>query len=155
MLPNAGQLISDFTRVSAIAGMPIKEHEIRHEFLRAPHQSPRLPKESYALYVFSLTCEELVVLKVGKAGPNSAARFESQHYLPRSCNSNLGKSIVAGGSHWSKLGISAIEEDTVGEWLRSNTDRDHFFLNCGPSIVFLINLFEAFLQCKLRPLFEG
>ena len=152
MLAHTRQLITDFARVSALAGVPVNEQDIRHESFRAPHQNPKLPRGCYALYIFSLTTDGSVVLKVGKAGPKSAPRFESQHYLPGSCNSNLGKSIVLSKAQWSKLGICGVEEATVGNWLRNNTDRDHFFLSASP---FVINLFEAFLQCRLRPLFEG
>ncbi|MBZ5493813.1 MAG: hypothetical protein LAO76_23080 [Acidobacteriia bacterium] len=152
MLADVGQLIADFSRVATLAGVPIDERDIRHELLRAPHQTAKLPKGNHAIYVFSLTNDGTVVLKVGKAGPQSAARFESQHYLPRSCNSNLGKSIIAGKACWDKLGISVVEETTIGNWLRTNTDRDHFFLNASPLVV---NLFETFFQCRLQPLFEG
>jgi len=153
MLADTRQLITDFARVSTLAGVSVNERDIRHESFLAPHQNPKLPRGCYALYVFfSLTTDGSVVLKVGKAGPKSAARFESQHYLPGSCNSNLGKSIVLNKAQWTKLGISGVEETTIGNWLRNNTDRDHFFLSTSPPV---INLFEAFLQCRLRPLFEG
>jgi hypothetical protein len=148
MLADTRQLITDFTRVSALSGIPVDEQDIRHESIRAPHQNPKFPRSCYALYVFSLTTDGSFVLKVGKAGPRSAARFESQHYLPGSCNSNLGKSIVLNRAQWSKLGISSVELATIGDWLRNNTDRDHFFLSASP---FVINLFEAFLQCRLPP----
>jgi hypothetical protein len=152
MLADTKDLITDFARVSALAGVPVNEKDIRHESFRAPHENPRLPRGCHALYVFSLTTDGSVVLKVGKAGPKSAARFESQHYLPRSCNSNLGRSILFNRAQWSKLGVFGVEEETIGNWLRNNTDRDHFFLCASP---FVISLFEAFLQCRLRPLFEG
>jgi hypothetical protein len=152
MLPNPRQLITDFAHVSEIAGVPVNERDIRHESFQAPHQRPKLPRDCCALYVFSLTTDGSIVLKVGKAGPKSAARFESQHYLPGSCNSNLGKSIVLNKEQWNRLGIPGVEEATIGDWLRNNTDRDHFFLTASPLVV---NLFEVFLHCRLRPLFEG
>jgi len=54
-------------------------------------------------------------------------------------------------AHWQQLGISAADESTVGDWLRANTNRDHFYLSGSR----LTHLLEAFLQCRLNPLFEG
>jgi hypothetical protein len=42
----------------------------------------------------------------------------------------------------------------VGDWLKTHTNRDHFYLSAKRS-GFLLNLLEAFLHGRLRPLFEG
>jgi hypothetical protein len=151
MHQNPQQLIADFVAVAALAGMPISAGDIRHESLPAPHKSPQLPRGTCAVYVFSLATDDSVVLKVGKVGPKSGARFGSQHYIAASAKSNLSKSVPAGVAHWQRLGISNADESTVGDWLRTNTNRDHFFLQGAR----LTHLLEAFLQCRLNPLFEG
>jgi hypothetical protein len=151
MLQNPKELITDFTTVAALAGMPIRTEAIQHVSVPAPHKNPQFPRNTSAVYVFSLASDESVVLKVGKVGPKSAARFGSQHYLPLSSGSNLSKSILAGKSHWQQLGIAAVNESTIGDWLRAHTNRDHFFLSGAR----LTHLLEAFLQCRLNPVFEG
>lgn len=152
MLANPSELIRDFVKVCLLAGAPISAAEIRHEVIKAPHSRVALPPNTSAVYVFSLASKPDVVLKVGKAGQKSAARFVSQHYLPASCKSNLAKSICVEQETWALLGIPNIDEDTAGPWLRTNTDRDHFFTLREMAVV---NLLESFLQCRLRPLFEG
>lgn len=152
MLANSSELIRDFAEVCALAGVPISEVEIRHEVIKPPHLGLALPSKVSAVYVFSLASKPNVVLKVGKVGTKSSARFVSQHYLPASCNSNLAKSICTGQDAWALLGIPNINDKTVGPWLRENTDRDHFFIEKEISVV---SLLESFLQCRLKPLFEG
>src|SRR5262249_8497011 len=124
----------------------------RHEVIIPPHRKLALPQNLSAIYVFSLSSKPKIVLKVGKAGPNSVARFVSQHYLPSSCKSNLAKSICANQSTWEILGISSVDHARAGQWLRAYTNRDHFFMENGAAA---LSLLECFLQCRLKPLFEG
>lgn len=152
MLANPTELIRNFAQVSALAGMPVSETQIRHELIKPPHTPLVLPPNVSAVYVFSLASKSEIVLKVGKAGPKSAARFVSQHYLASSCKSNLAKSICSAQHKWEFLGISNIGPNNVGHWLRSHTDRDHFFIEKAAA---LVSLLECFLQCRLKPLFEG
>ncbi len=152
MLANPRDLIRDFIQVSMIAGTPISENQIRHEVITPPHNGLTLPSKNSVIYVFSLSSNPALVLKVGKAGPKSGARFVSQHYLPGSCTSNVAKSVCVERHTWELLGISSINEETVGAWLRAYTDRDHFFIEQGSLV---LNLLECFLQCRLKPLFEG
>jgi hypothetical protein len=95
-----------------------------------------------------------VVLKVGQVGPRSNARFLSQHYNPNSSRSNLAKSLLQHPETWPRLGVTALDEATVGDWIKTHTARDHFYLDAGQSKL-LLNLLEAFLHGRLRPLFEG
>src|SRR5215469_18646148 len=104
MLANPTELIRDFVEVSILAGTPMRETQIRHEVITPPHARLVLPPNMSAVYVFSLASKPDLVLKVGKAGPKSAARFVSQHYLPASCKSNLAKSICFEPATWSVLG---------------------------------------------------
>jgi len=45
-------------------------------------------------------------------------------------------------------------ETNVAGWIREHTDRVNFILD-APLGVHVLNLLEAFLQCRLRPEFEG
>lgn len=101
-----------------------------------------------AVYVF---CHQGRTLKVGKAGPNSEARYTSQHYNPNSAQSTLAASLLRGGD---ELGIQGITKASVGVWIKANTDRYNFLLHSKHPIR-LLTLLEAFLQCRLNPAFEG
>jgi hypothetical protein len=154
MLHHPDALITDFVHVATLAHASISERHIVHVCLSAPHIPKPLPAGMQAVYVFSLTRPPYMVLKVGKAGSKSNARFQSQHYLPASSKSNLAKSLLNRSAMWPHLGIAALADQDVGPWLRAHTDRDHFFIAAehGP---FILALLEAFLQCRLRPTFEG
>lgn len=142
-------LVREFLQVAALAGACLRESDIQVEVLWAPHQPPsHLPAGKMAVYVFTYGSS---VLKVGKAGPNSGARYTSQHYNPNSARSNLAASLgKAGGA----IGASGLTPDAAGSWIKENTDRTNFLLDieCGVPI---LKLLEAFLQCKLKPRFEG
>ena len=89
-------------------------------------------------------------LKIGKAGPNSNARFTSQHYLPFSSQSNLSKSILQ-DEDMQKLGITA---DNVREWIKHNTRRIDIILAESLGILTL-ELIEAVLHYRYEPKYEG
>lgn len=142
-------LVREFLQVAALAGAYLRESDIQVEVLGAPHQPPsRLPAGKMSVYVFAYGS---IVLKVGIAGPNSSARYSSQHYNPNSAGSNLAASLLKSGG---EIGASGLTPDAVGSWVRENTDRTNFLLDieCGVPI---LKLLEAFLQCKLKPRFEG
>ena len=146
---DANMLISDFLRAAELAGLDIKQRDIHIENLPAPHVPPStLPSGKMAVYVFHWGDR---CLKVGKVGPKSQARYTSQHYSPKSSNSNLAKSIL---KDKSVMGITEIDEHTVGNWVKQNTDRINFLIPESFGIP-LLSLLEAFLQCRLKPCFEG
>ena len=143
------QLIADFASVSRIAGVSIPDDAITAEVLRKPHAPPTsLPPGKMAVYVF--LCADSC-LKVGKVGPRSQARYTSQHYNPNSSNSNLARSILKQGL---TLGLPSLTETTVGNWIKTETDRVNFLLDQKLGIRVLC-LMESFLQCRLKPKFEG
>jgi hypothetical protein len=155
MVQNVGSLLAEFT--ASVGG----SLQIRHELLKAPHVPPRLPARCCAVYVFSLAQrrgEECPagpnrVLKVGSAGPNSNARFQSQHYHARSSGSNLAKSLLTSPEQWKYLGIVQLSEDDVKRWITDNLDRDQFFLDESDRTH--LRQFERFLRARLSPVFEG
>jgi hypothetical protein len=148
-LGDLNALVSDFAKAASLAGISLPSDAISYETLPAPHKPPSgLPEGKMAAYVFVWNG---VCLKVGKVGPKSHARFTSQHYSPRSSNSNLAKSLVAAGG---KNGIPVLSDAAVGEWIRTNVSRVNFLLSakCGVPV---LTLLESFLQCRLKPMFEG
>ena len=134
---------------------------IVHEQQLAPHEPHKLPPGRGAVYVFSLSegwgsqCEAGpgFVLKVGKAGPNSNARFSSQHYNAGSAPSTLAERLLQHPEVWEPLGLSNPTKVSINSWLRARTDRDNFFI-AGEDKQ-LLGAFETFLLIRLRPLFEG
>ena len=154
MLSNPQDLVRDFVQVANLSGFVINAEAIKHEVLPAPHKARSLPSGKQAAYVFSLARPDTTVLKIGKVGPRSNARFLSQHYNPNSSGSNLAKSLLLHPETWRQLGIASLREDTVGDWLKEHTARDHFYMNADQSKL-LLNLLETFLHGRLRPLFEG
>jgi hypothetical protein len=143
------QLAEDFKMVVRLAGVDLPQGSITVEKLRAPHSPPpSLLTGKMAVYVF-MWGEKC--LKVGKVGPKSQARYTSQHYNPNSSNSNLAKSIL---KHKRELGLTNLTDSTVSDWIKSNTDRINFILDQKLGIP-VLSLMESFVQCRLRPKFEG
>ncbi len=144
-----GQLLDDFLAAARRGGINISQNAIGFEILPMPHNPPsRLPKGKVAVYIFS---DKERVLKVGQVGPNSQSRYTSHHYNPDSSGSNLSKSLLEDEHARKKYGLT---QETVGEWVKKNTDRVNFIIDAdcyGP----VLNLFEAFVQCRLNPLYEG
>lgn len=149
MLPDAKALVEDFLKVALLAGVVVPRTALTVEPLPAPHSPPdALPKGRMAVYVFSWKGQ---CLKVGKVGPKSQARYTSQHYSPQSSNSNLAKSLL---SARSELGLPDLSESNAGAWIKGNLDRINFLLDAGFGIP-VLTLLESFLQCRLKPRFEG
>ena len=146
-------LLDQFVLAARLAGCDDLMATDVHVDLWMPGHHTRAPlrPDSMAVYVFTFgeTC-----LKVGKVGPNSSARFTSQHYLPGSSRSNLARSLSTVDG-WAKVpGAPALRVDTVGQWIKEHTTRSNFILDARIGMP-VLNLLEAFLQCRLRPVFEG
>src|SRR5207244_8735831 len=101
MIPSSGELIREFVDFLKSSDPPFCDFAFEHEVLLAPHYPRGLPAGKCAVYVFSLcesagkSCPEGPnrVLKVGNVGPNSNARFLSQHYNMNSSVSYLAQCI--------------------------------------------------------------
>ena len=149
MTAHPTQLAKDFRHVAKLAGFSLAASDLTIESLSAPHRPPtRLPPGTMAVYLFR---HQGRVLKIGKAGPNSNARYTSQHYSPGAAQSTLAASWLKRGT---EIGIREVTDSTVGDWIRENTDRCNFLLDSGYPIR-LLTLLESFLQCRLDPVFEG
>ena len=101
-----------------------------------------------AVYVFSKGPD---VLKVGKVGAKSQARYTSQHYNLRSAMSTLAASIL---SDREQLGLAHVDEASIGQCIRENIDRVNFLMDKRFGIS-VLTLLESFLQCRLKPRYEG
>lgn len=159
MIQNPDGIINGFIEAMARAYTTrLAASDITHELLKAPHDYPDLPKGKCAVYVFSLHSGSLApagpnrVLKVGKAGPKTIARFKYQHYRAGSAQSTIAGAIMNNKVLWDYVGYELLLSDP-GLWLRANTDRDHFFLSAlrQPVLPFL----EAYVRGLLGPVFEG
>ena len=160
MIGDPGALIREFAEVAP--DLYTTAIDVEHEVLCAPHQPPSLRPGKAAVYVFSLSdsfgkgspAGSHRVLKVGKASPNSNARFQYQHYSLGSSGSNLAKSLLSHPILWPYLGLDELSETDVAEWIKSNTDRDHFYLDAKVGDACLGDL-ERYLRARLGPVFEG
>jgi hypothetical protein len=157
MLQKLNAFLDDFVNVARLADLSINRAQLELSECPPPHKQLSLPKTKQAVYIFMKGNE---CLKVGKVGPKSKARFASQHYGLKA-SSSLARSIlddrvrVAGRvPDCPPEVIQALGEHNVGDWIRANTTRFHVFLPEETGAAAL-SLLEAFLQCKLRPCFEG
>ena len=141
--------LTDFAKFATLAHAECLAESITIEIAAKPHNPPKiLPIGKMAVYAFFLNGQPL---KVGKAGPKSAARYTSQHYNPGSAGSNLAKSILANPT---KVADVRLDSESVGDWIRANTDRVNLLLPLSHGIP-LLSLLESFLHVRWMPLFEG
>jgi len=141
--------LSAFITVSQLAGEPVRRDELELEFLPAPHRQPSsLPHGKMAIYAFWWNGEWL---KIGKAGPKTAARYVSQHYNQNSSNSNLAKSLAHDLQMENAIGF---DRNYPGDWIRKSTCRANILISAQKSKE-LLALLEAFLHVRLKPRYEG
>lgn len=152
MIENHQEMLSDFYSAFDLWGLSLPKNLIRHELLSAPHEPKSLPSGNFAVYVFSIKAPSNQVLKIGRVGPNSNARFVSQHYRPGRAKSSLAASLLKSNPPI----VPEMLTDSIGDWIKSNCDRDHFFIPAKlQNAQSITNLLEAYLQARLLPLFEG
>ncbi len=155
------RLAADFLSCAPELGLTLSVNSIEHELQRAPHRPHGLPTGKCAVYVFSLSRRAGSLcpagpnraLKVGRVGPNSNARFLSQHYNPDSAGSNLARSLLRSPHHWTYLGIDSLDKESVGPWIKEHTDRDHFYVTAA--LQGILRDLEGFIRGRVGPVFEG
>lgn len=145
-------------QVSRMAGLPLQASDVQISWSPAPHKRPSSwPEGSQGVYCFFLGKQ---CLKAGKAGPKSASRFTDQHYRLQA-PSTLAKSILAGKDRVVKLlkqelqeELHTTKEEQIGAWIEKHTSRLNVLIpaQAGPHVLSLV---EAFLHCRLQPIFEG
>jgi len=139
--------IKKFMEIAKNADVIISENQLEIIDRGCPHSPFGLISGKMGIYIFEF---KGVCLKIGKAGEKSNARFRSQHYLPKSSQSNLSKSIL----NDSNMKNYELNEHKIGDWIKNNTRRIDIFIDSELGIP-VLNLLEAYLQCKFRPKYEG
>ena len=141
------EILDDFLVTAQLAHVPVERKAVQIQVLRRPHRPPSLPPGKTAVYVFS---DRERVLKVGRVGAQSGARYTNQHYNG-SAPSTLAGSLLADSDFAMRSGLT---QENVSRWIKENTDRVNFLLDAGEGTLAL-RLLEAFAQCRLRPAYEG
>lgn len=118
-----------------------------------------LTKKEQGVYVFyhDRTC-----FKVGKAGANSQARWNSHHYnLDVGTRSSMTKSIIKNlGLFKSFYGdtltneIQHLDSSNIKQWIKQNVSRIEFNIDSQES-KFTLALLESLVQFYFRPVYEG
>ena len=119
---NPEQLREGFLRVARVAGTDIRPDDIDIETLEMPHRPTPLPAGKIAVFVFS---DSEQVLKVSKVGPNSNARYQSQHYGVNRAPSTLARSLL---NDRDAVQRHRLNKENVGDWIKRHTDRVNFLL---------------------------
>jgi hypothetical protein len=143
------EAITEFEKVATLANAEFPVDSMTVEIAVKPHRAPTgLPADKIAVYAFFLNGQ---ALKVGKVGPKSAARYTSQHYNPASAGSTLAGSILANAA---RVGAFGVDTGSVGDWIRTHTDRVNLLLpkSFGGA---MLSLLESFLHVRWKPVFEG
>jgi hypothetical protein len=65
--------------------------------------------------------------------------------------STLAASILADRE---RLGLTHIDDGSVGGWIKENVDRVNFLMDERVGVP-VLTLLETFLQCRLKPRYEG
>lgn len=144
---NLYELKTKMIEAIRITGLKIENVQLEIIDRGMPHKPAGLPMNKMGIYAFIYQDH---FLKIGKAGPNSDARFRSQHYNPLGSQSNLAKSILSD----FELASLLHSPDSVGGWIRQNTRRIDFFIGASLGI-FALNFFESFLHLMYSPKYEG
>ncbi|MSQ28171.1 MAG: hypothetical protein EXR51_08555 [Dehalococcoidia bacterium] len=138
-----------FRQVAGLAGDPVGERDLEVEYLPAPHRAPtRLPDGKMAIYGFWSAGQWL---KVGMVGPNSNARYTSQHYHAGSAPSTLAASLLRDLAMALAPGF---QRPDPGAWIKAVTHRVNILMPTSRDKE-LLPLLEAFLHLRLKPRYEG
>lgn len=152
-------VLRDFTEVAERLGLPGWPTALEPEYLPAPHKPKALRPGHGAVYVFALADHDTSeagagrVLKVGRVGPNSNARFQSQHYSPASARSNLANSLIKYPVLWPWLGIDHLDPGNVREWMLTHLDRANVYVPASSAE--LIPHLEMYVRGRLGSVYEG
>ena len=148
MIWNSEKLRDDFLRVARVAGIDMQPEDIDIETLEMPHRPTPLPPGKIAVFVFSDTDR---VLKVSKVGPNSNARYQSQHYGVNRAPSTLARSLL---NDRDAVQRHRLNKENVGDWIKRHTDRVNLILGEDFYPPTLIEL-KDFVLRRLNPVYEG
>lgn len=155
-----GVAISEFQRDAVAAGIKGWPCELRVERQQAPHEPHSLSGGWSAVYVFMLSesygrgvpAGPFRVLKVGKAGPRSNARFQSQHY-GTSAPSTLAKSLTTYRTLWPWLGIADGDLSDIRRWMCDRLGRVDIYVPGDRGEV--LSELETYVRARVGSVFEG
>ena len=136
-----------YSAIKLALGKYVDKNKIQIIDSGVPHFPTSLPDGKMAVYAFFYKNE---CLKIGKVGPNSNARYFSQHYNPKSSQSNLAKSLLAD----NKFPVKTLNEENICDWIKQNIRRINILVDKDLGI-YIINLIEAFTQLYFHPKYEG
>ena len=139
--------LADFCKVVELAGVQLDAAQLKVEFLPAPHKPTKLPTGKMAIYGYWGLNQWL---KIGMVGPNSQARYVSQHYNAGSAGSTLPGSLI----HDQRMAeIPGFDAAVPGTWIKSSCNRVNILLSATLGRE-LLALLEAFLHVRLNPRYE-
>lgn len=138
-----------FLSAAHLAGVSLAADALEVEYLPAPHRPPsRLPAGRMAVYGFWARGRWL---KIGRAGPHSAARFTSHHYRVNGAQSTLAASLAADPRVRT---LPRFDPADPGAWIKANASRVNILLDAAADPALLAYL-EAFLHLRLHPYYES
>jgi len=146
------QSLEDLCNAALLAGFNVNPNDLallQWDAGNQTHIPCALPVNTAAVYIFKWNN---IYLKVGKAGPNSNARYQSQHYSVNANGSTLAKSLQNEPEFHAMVG--AINDTIWGEWIKENTIRFNVLIprDLGEKFV---HFAEAFFILKCNPMFEN
>jgi hypothetical protein len=139
--------LRDFLKALELTGTRLDASKFVVDDLGCPHAPNGLPHGKMGIYMFQKGDQ---YLKIGKAGPNSDARFRSQHYDPHRAKSNLAKSLLDDPD----MAAFKLTDENIATWIKDNIRRIDILIEQDTGI-FVLNFLESFLHCKYRPKYEG
>lgn len=142
--------VSEFKRhiinATTSLGRPLDENRFEIVDRGAPHTPKGLQRGKMGIYTF---CYCGRFLKIGKAGPNSDARFRSQHY-GFNAQSTLARSMMGD----DEMLAHGITEANVSNWIKENCQRIDILIDADVGI-FTLELIEGILHYVYEPKYEG
>jgi len=146
----AREALDDFEKRYGSLFEGFNREDVEIEVLDAPHKPGPLPPGRQAVIVFYWPERDDYVY-ISYAGPNSNARYQSQHYTPKGSPSNLAKRILA---QRNQLGLEHLDELSIGPWMRQHLARINFLFPAHWERE-VLNVFKKYLKQRLHPLLGG
>ncbi len=123
------------------------------------HIPTRLLSSEQGVYIFFRNQQSF---KVGKAGSNSQARWNSHHYnLDEKTPSTFPKSFMADLDNFKSyfpeeihFEMENLNRESIKMWVRNNLSRIEFKISSEESKI-VLNLLEALVQFHFPPIYEG
>ena len=161
MVNDIDSVVAQFLEWGQKRSPQLRANDVEVALLGVPHTPVAMRKGWQGVYAFAFGT---VWLKVGKAGPNSNARWVSPHYKATRSLSNLAWSLL----RYTRLSsfnhprlptnlrtqLMVVPPDALGDWIKKHTARVNFTIRAELGPVALDRL-ERIAQDVLKPVFEG